>query len=58
MSFTMTGMNAPLRPDEAKEAVDILYDVAQWAWTGGEDTQSILEGMWLPYGNNCNKCLG
>ena len=58
MSFTMTGMNAPLIPDQAKEAVDILYDVAQWAWTGGEATQSILEGMWLPFGNNCNKWLG
>jgi len=58
MSFTMTGMNAPLIPDEAKEAVDILYDAAQWAWTGGEDAQSILEGMWLPLGNNCNKWLG
>tara|TARA_B100000287_G_scaffold422648_1_gene464894 strand:- start:1102 stop:2385 length:1284 start_codon:yes stop_codon:yes gene_type:complete len=56
MSF-MTGMNAPEVLPQVEEAVDILYDTAQWAWTGGEEA-SVLDELWYPLGNNCNKWLG
>jgi hypothetical protein len=55
MTFVNTGNNAPLVKDEVEEAVDILYDVGQWAWNQGVE---VLDELWNPFGNNVNKWLG
>jgi len=54
MTF-ITGNNATEVPEEMNEAVDILYDVGQWAWNQGVD---VLDNLWNPFGNNANKWLG
>lgn len=41
MTF-ITGNNATEVPEEMNEAVDILFDVGQWAWDQGVD---VLDGL-------------
>ena len=43
MTF-ITGNNATEVKPEVEEAVDILYDVGQWAWNQGVD---VLDNLWL-----------